>query len=215
MVGMGLWEKWERLSLYTKINIVRFIIFISSIALLLTTIVLVKGNERYRNQSQLDSTITENEEGIAYPELKIQFLEDDRHLDNIYTYRFEIINTETNEACKLSDGILSMAELSETLETFLSSHPYRVYSVGIVDNKFYIQQDINDTVTNGALKVNIVSLSNSFSSEDWLSLTEATYKNANVLADNIFTYTGAQQSKHYIYIYIDSGNQENAIEELK
>ena len=142
-------------------------------------------------------------------------MEDDRHLDNIYTYRFEIINTETNEACKLSDGILSMAELSETLETFLSSHPYRVYSVGIVDNKFYIQQDINDTVTDGALKVNIVSLSNTFSSEDWLSLTEATYKNANVLADNIFTYTGAQQSKHYIYIYIDSGNQENAIEELK
>ena len=62
---MDLWEKWERLSLYTKINIVRFIIFISSIALLLTTIVLVKGNERYRNQSQLNSTITENEEGIA------------------------------------------------------------------------------------------------------------------------------------------------------
>lgn len=213
---MNIKKKWNELDTKFKVDITKLIISVVYSLLLIIAAISIYSlvSSKTEKVSKVDLIETTTNIDGTYPALEIKLIEEDRHLENIYTYRFELINKETGEKSKLSDGILNMDELSNTIENFLNSHPYKICSVGFVDDKFYVQQDTDET-RDYNVSVNIVSLSNTFSSEDWLSLTEATYKNAEVEADNIFTYTGAMQSKHYIYIYKQNNTDTNPLNTIE
>lgn len=208
-------QMWSNLSLDGKVGVIRIVTLIFAVILIAFMILHFtdKVNESNELSNQQDGTLVKTEDGVI-PKLGIRYVDEDRHLDNIYTYRFEIYNQIDNSVTTLNSGTLSMDDVIVTIEEFLKSHPYKVYSVGLVDDKFYVQQDINQTVDRD-IRVNIISLIENFNSEDWLNLTEATYKNADVMADNLFAYDTAK-SKHYIYIYLsDTDKDDNTGTEIE
>lgn len=144
----------------------------------------------------------QSQQDIQYT-LEIKQSDTVREFGTIKTYLFDIINSETEQVCKLSDGNLSFENVTETLGNFLNNNKYKMISIGIVDNKFYIQQDTSKKL-DGIIKVNIVSLKNEFTPDDWFSLTEATYNNTDIQADSLFSYQTERGSKHYIYTYLEN-----------
>lgn len=137
------------------------------------------------------------------PVISIRECENNREFGSITTHLFEVYNTNTDETCKLSEGKLSFEDATLKIESYLSNNPYKTISIGVVDNKFYVQQDTSKQIE-GDIKVKIVSLKDGFSSDDWFSLTEAIYNNTDIQADSLFSYQTDTSTKHYIYCYIDN-----------
>ena len=140
--------------------------------------------------------------------LKLRAIEDDRTYGTIRTHMFEIINSTTNEVAKLSDGKLDLNEVVAEISIYLNDNKYKTLSIGLVDNKYYIQQDISKEVK-GNLHVKIATLHNKFTLDDWLKLTESVYNNTEFHADSLFSYEANGGNKQYIYVYADKAENDN------
>lgn len=122
--------------------------------------------------------------------------------ESIKTQMFNLVKADTNEVCTVADGEINIDNLKETLDNYLATSKYKIMSIGLVNNQFYIQQDMTQP-TEYTAQVGLVTLSDSFSADDWMKLTEAVYNSVYVEADSLFTAISTAGTKHFIYAYTD------------
>lgn len=122
--------------------------------------------------------------------------------ESIKTQMFNLVKADTNEVCTVADGEINIDNLKETLDNYLATSKYKIMSIGLVNNQFYIQQDMTQP-TEYTAQVGLVTLSDSFSADDWMKLTEAVYNSVYVEADSLFTAISTAGTKHFIYAYAD------------
>lgn len=122
--------------------------------------------------------------------------------ESIKTQMFNLVKADTNEVCTVADGEINVDNLKETLDNYLATSKYKIMSIGLVNNQFYIQQDMTQP-TEYTAQVGLVTLSDSFSADDWMKLTEAVYNSVYVEADSLFTAISTVGTKHFIYAYAD------------
>ena len=122
--------------------------------------------------------------------------------ESIKTQMFNLVKADTNEVCTVADGEINIDNLKETLDNYLATSKYKIMSIGLVNNQFYIQQDMTQP-TEYTAQVGLVTLSDSFSADDWMKLTEAVYNSVYVEADSLFTAISTVGTKHFIYAYAD------------
>lgn len=150
-----------------------------------------------------DEVMTASVEPIE-ADIEIKLNETPREYGNITTYIFDVVKKDNGEVCKLSDGIISIEDIIDTIDIFLEEHPFETVSIGVVDNKFYIQQNTSKEIDSSKhLRVNIMSLNDTFSASDWFSMTEAVLNSVDVQTDSVFSYQANIGSKHYIYIFLE------------
>ena len=192
-----------------KLYIITFMFIVLTITVSLASVITAKKaineaqiiaeNATLNNSIAPDQSQLENKPTIT---LGIRQSENLRTHGSIVTVQFETFNTDTLETCSISDGSISNEDIKSAFEDCLSTNKYRTISVGMVDNKFYIQQDTSINEESAQL-VNIVTLNSKFSADDWFSLTEATYNNTYIQADSLCRYTSnGSDIRQYIYVYI-------------
>lgn len=136
-------------------------------------------------------------------EINIVRCEDsENQYESIKTQMFNLVKADTNEVCTVADGEINIDNLKETLDNYLATSKYKIMSIGLVNNQFYIQQDMTQP-TEYTAQVGLVTLSDSFSADDWMKLTEAVYNSVYVEADSLFTAISTAGTKHFIYAYAD------------
>lgn len=163
-------------------------------------IMLAEANSKMVTE---DSVVVENAKDLG-----IRKIEQDRTYGNIKTSQFELYDKETSQVCKTIDGNINVEDILSTLTEYLKENNYKTIGVGMVDNKFYIQQDTS-IEEEKEQKVNIVSLNESFSANDWFGLTEATYNNTTTKADSLCRYqTASGDNRQYIYVYTEKETEE-------
>ena len=177
--------------------------------LIIVSIALVTGGKEEANLT-LDAKTIPDSPNISYDLIIKQDESADSQYESIKTTMFSIIDKGSLSEKSYLDGTLSVNNIKETLENYLQQNKYKVMSIGLVNNKFYIQQDTSKPV-DYTIKVGIVGLGDSFSADDWTKLTEAIYSKFDVDADSLFSASTDIGNKHFIYAYqeeIDNSNAE-------
>lgn len=157
-----------------------------------------------RNAATTESNkATPEDSAYKLSEINIVRCEDsESQYESIKTQMFNLVKADTNEVCTVADGEINIDNLKETLDNYLATSKYKIMSIGLVNNQFYIQQDMTQP-TEYAAQVGLVTLSDSFSADDWMKLTEAVYNSVYVEADSLFTAISTAGTKHFIYAYAD------------
>lgn len=157
-----------------------------------------------RNAATTESNkATPEDSAYKLSEINIVRCEDsESQYESIKTQMFNLVKADTNEVCTVADGEINIDNLKETLDNYLATSKYKIMSIGLVNNQFYIQQDMTQP-TEYTAQVGLVTLSDSFSADDWMKLTEAVYNSVYVEADSLFTAISTAGTKHFIYAYAD------------
>lgn len=157
-----------------------------------------------RNAATTESNkATPEDSAYKLSEINIVRCEDsESQYESIKTQMFNLVKADTNEVCTVADGEINVDNLKETLDNYLATSKYKIMSIGLVNNQFYIQQDMTQP-TEYTAQVGLVTLSDSFSADDWMKLTEAVYNSVYVEADSLFTAISTAGTKHFIYAYAD------------
>lgn len=157
-----------------------------------------------RNAATTESNkATPEDSAYKLSEINIVRCEDsESQYESIKTQMFNLVKADTNEVCTVADGEINIDNLKETLDNYLATSKYKIMSIGLVNNQFYIQQDMTQP-TKYTAQVGLVTLSDSFSADDWMKLTEAVYNSVYVEADSLFTAISTAGTKHFIYAYAD------------
>lgn len=157
-----------------------------------------------RNAATTESNkATPEDSAYKLSEINIVRCEDsESQYESIKTQMFNLVKADTNEVCTVADGEINIDNLKETLDNYLATSKYKIMSIGLVNNQFYIQQDMTQP-TKYTAQVGLVTLSDSFSADDWMKLTEAVYNSVYVEADSLFTAISTAGTKHFIYTYAD------------
>lgn len=178
--------------------------------LLVLTIVLAVVTISTPNDKQIDTSasyIAADTPGAAAMDIQANLVimqdeSEERQYESIKTQMFTIVDRETKAEKSVMDGTLSIEDVKATLDNYLEQNKYKIMSIGLVNNKFYIQQDITQPVDKAA-KVGIIGLADGFSADDWIKLTEAVYNKVTVEADSLFAASSNIGNKHFIYAYND------------
>lgn len=175
--------------------------------------------DKVMNNSKADESATTTQNVVLNTQskqnttgLSIKLTPDQREFGNITTNTFIVYNKATGEECKLSDGTLLTDEVIKEITRFLDDNKYKTLSIGVVDNKFYIQQD-KSVEEKSIQNVKIVTVDSSFSADNWFALTEATYNSTYIQADSLYAYNNGSEIKQYIYIYIDKNDMNATIDD--
>lgn len=157
-----------------------------------------------RNAATTESNkVAPEDSAYKLSEINIVRCEDsESQYESIKTQMFNLVKADTNEVCTVADGEINIDNLKETLDNYLATSKYKIMSIGLVNNQFYIQQDMTQP-TKYTAQVGLVTLSDSFSADDWMKLTEAVYNSVYVEADSLFTAISTAGTKHFIYAYAD------------
>ena len=125
-----------------------------------------------RNAATTESNkVAPEDSAYKLSEINIVRCEDsESQYESIKTQMFNLVKADTNEVCTVADGEINIDNLKETLDNYLATSKYKIMSIGLVNNQFYIQQDMTQP-TEYTAQVGLVTLSDSFSADDWMKLT--------------------------------------------
>ena len=153
---------------------------------------------------------------LEYPtsEITIQSNQNVREYGSIRTYTFDIIDVETGEVCGFSKGTIDTEDIESKLTEHLKLNNFKVKSIGMVKDQFYIQQDTSiETDRHAGIKM--IRLKDGFTASDFFALTEAVYNETEVDADSIIRHNldGTEESHlYYMYTYTEKVSDDNNVD---
>ncbi len=144
-------------------------------------------------------------------EITIQSNQNVREYGSIRTYTFDIIDVETGEVCGFSKGTIDTEDIESKLTEHLKLNNFKVKSIGMVKDQFYIQQDTS-IETDRHTGIKMIRLKDGFTASDFFALTEAVYNETEVDADSIIRHNldGTEDSHlYYMYTYTEKISDNN------
>lgn len=198
-------EKWYENTPFMIVWALSALVIISLLVTLITQSYGVKHIQATRKAEGIQHIATFNSSNAVGIEEVIQIVsntETDRQYEKIKTHLFEVVNTESNKVLKLTEAVIPIESIEKAMDEYLTTSKYKTLSIGVVDNKFYIQQDTS-VIENRQLKTEIISIMDEFTADSWFKLTEAIYNSSDVQASSLFSYQTENGNKHLIYIFAE------------
>ena len=177
---------------------------ITVLALVALVIVWYTNNQKEDITNPLSNDVAEAAIVAELPKLQIESVGEPKLYNNIETHHFKFIDDAGNEIA-LNSGYIELTDIMNFVNPFLENVKYRVCSFGIVGSRMFIQLDTRDEV-NIKYKLNIMTLKDNLTANDWIELSEVINNASIVHVDNLLSYKTDLGSTHYMYIYSNRDN---------